>query len=108
MIATISPYADGPLIVRGPFQIVGPDGEPVDSGRRTVALCRCGRSARKPFCDGSHQATGFTAPAGDARLGHRRDVPAVQESRGKPRVQPQTTPGTEQHLACCAGTFGDQ
>lgn len=66
--ATISPYEDGPLIVRGSFEIVGPDGDPVDCGRRTVALCRCGRSARKPFCDGSHRGVGFTAPAGDGRV----------------------------------------
>ncbi|MBO0883069.1 MAG: CDGSH iron-sulfur domain-containing protein [Mycobacterium sp.] len=66
-VATISPYRDGPLIVRGPFRIVGPDGVEVECGRRTVALCRCGRSARKPFCDGSHQRGRFTAPAGDGR-----------------------------------------
>lgn len=64
---TISPYQDGPLIVRGPFRLVGPDGTPIDPGRRTVALCRCGRSALKPFCDGSHKAVGFTAAAGDSR-----------------------------------------
>lgn len=65
--ATISPYQDGPLIVRGPFRLVDPDGSPIDPGRRTVALCRCGRSATKPFCDGSHKAVGFSAPAGDSR-----------------------------------------
>lgn len=64
---TISPYEDGPLIVRGPFRLVGPDGEKIDTDRRTVALCRCGRSALKPFCDGSHKAIGFSAAAGDGR-----------------------------------------
>ena len=60
--AVITPYPDGPLIVRGRFVITGPDGQPVPAGRKTVALCRCGKSASKPFCDGSHTRTGFRAP----------------------------------------------
>lgn len=60
--AVITPYPDGPLIVRGRFVITGPDGLPVPAGRKTVALCRCGKSANKPFCDGSHTRTGFRAP----------------------------------------------
>jgi CDGSH-type Zn-finger protein len=50
---------DGPLIVRGQFEIVTPDGEAVPRRRKTVALCRCGVSTIKPFCDGSHKITGF-------------------------------------------------
>jgi CDGSH-type Zn-finger protein len=53
--ATITPYPDGPLIVRGHFQLLTLDGAVLDPHRRTVALCRCGRSAIKPFCDGSHK-----------------------------------------------------
>lgn len=65
--AVIVPYRDGPLLVRGDFVLRSPDGEEIDAGRRTVALCRCGRSASKPFCDGSHTAAQFRAPAGDSR-----------------------------------------
>jgi len=65
--AVVSVYEDGPLIVRGQFTIRGQDGEPIPAGRRTVALCRCGRSAIKPFCDGSHARTGFRAPGGALR-----------------------------------------
>ena len=61
--ATISPYPDGPLIVRGDFAVRTPDGRRIDAGRGTVALCRCGRSATKPFCDGTHKVVGFRAPA---------------------------------------------
>jgi CDGSH-type Zn-finger protein len=61
--AVITPYPDGPLIVRGRFVITAGDGQPVPAGRRTVALCRCGQSASKPFCDGSHARTGFRARA---------------------------------------------
>ena len=57
--ATITPYPDGPLIVRGAFELCELDGTPIPRSGRAVALCRCGRSALKPFCDGSHKlATG--------------------------------------------------
>jgi CDGSH-type Zn-finger protein len=62
--ALITPYQDGPLIVRGDFAIAAQDGSPISAGRKTVALCRCGRSANKPLCDGSHARTGFKAPGG--------------------------------------------
>ena len=52
--ATVTVYPDGPLIVRGDFEVKDLDGAEVTSGR-TVALCRCGRSAVKPVCDGSHK-----------------------------------------------------
>jgi CDGSH-type Zn-finger protein len=65
--ATITPYCDGPLIVRGNFRLVDTDGQEIDPGRRTVALCRCGKSGIKPFCDGTHKRTGFTAASGAAR-----------------------------------------
>jgi CDGSH-type Zn-finger protein len=65
--ATITPYRDGPLIVRGDFRLVDQDGAEIDPGRDTVALCRCGRSGIKPFCDGTHKRSGFTAPSAPAR-----------------------------------------
>lgn len=58
-IPTITPYPDGPLILRGDVQLETPDGTPIDLHRRTVALCRCGLSSIKPFCDGTHKVTGF-------------------------------------------------
>ena len=53
--ATITPYPDGPLIVRGAFELCELDGTPIPRSGKAVALCRCGRSALKPFCDGSHR-----------------------------------------------------
>ena len=57
---------DGPLIVRGGFEIVTPSGAPVPRDRKTVALCRCGASAIKPYCDGTHKMIKFRTepPAG--------------------------------------------
>ncbi|MCS3843813.1 MULTISPECIES: CDGSH iron-sulfur domain-containing protein [unclassified Microbacterium] len=57
--ATITPYPDGPLLVRGDIDLVAADGETIERHRRTVALCRCGLSTIKPFCDGTHKAAGF-------------------------------------------------
>lgn len=50
---------DGPLLVRGEFDIVSTTGELLPRQRRTVALCRCGGSAIKPYCDGTHKYIGF-------------------------------------------------
>ena len=60
---TITTYEDGPLLVRGDVTFVTQDGTRIEPGRATVALCRCGKSARKPFCDGTHKVVDFRAPA---------------------------------------------
>ena len=65
--ARITPYEDGPLLVRGPFRLVDQDGVEIEVTRKTVALCRCGRSRMKPFCDGTHKVTGFKAASSDPR-----------------------------------------
>jgi CDGSH-type Zn-finger protein len=65
--ATITPYQDGPLIVRGDFRLLDQDGNEIDPGRETIALCRCGKSGIKPFCDGSHKRAGFSAPSAPSR-----------------------------------------
>ena len=59
--AVVTIYENGPLILRGRFVLAAQDGNPIPAGRRTVALCRCGASALKPFCDGSHARIGFRA-----------------------------------------------
>ena len=61
---TITPYRDGPLLVRGPFKLVDQDGNEIDTGRETVALCRCGKSRMRPFCDGTHNLIRFKCPSG--------------------------------------------
>jgi CDGSH-type Zn-finger protein len=72
--AVVTPYPDGPLILRGTFVITDVEGREIEPGRRTVALCRCGRSALKPFCDGSHVAS-FRASGGDERPLRGRRTP---------------------------------
>ena len=59
---------DGPYKVTGPVRIVDADGDvfEVEAGR-PVALCRCGRSRTKPFCDASHKSEGFSSCVRAAR-----------------------------------------
>jgi uncharacterized Fe-S cluster protein YjdI len=59
-VVTITPLANGPLSVKGPVGLTRPDGS-TELAERLV-LCRCGHSASKPICDGSHRRVGFTAP----------------------------------------------
>lgn len=60
----ITPHRDGPLLVRGPFVLADQDGNEITVDRSPVALCRCGKSRSRPFCDGSHQVVRFRAPSG--------------------------------------------
>jgi len=59
---TIQVRADGSYKVTGPVSIVDPEGrEFVVPEGRAIALCRCGHSRSKPFCDSSHKQVGFVA-----------------------------------------------
>ena len=51
---------NGPYIVSGPVQLVDADGTSYPA-KAKMALCRCGASTTKPFCDGTHSKIGFLA-----------------------------------------------
>jgi CDGSH-type Zn-finger protein/uncharacterized Fe-S cluster protein YjdI len=55
---TVTPIPNGPLGVKGPVEICSGTGRTVLRTERT-ALCRCGHSSKKPFCDGTHAKVGF-------------------------------------------------
>ncbi|HEY1631344.1 MAG TPA: CDGSH iron-sulfur domain-containing protein [Rhizomicrobium sp.] len=57
----VTPTLNGPLHVQGALEICSASGHTVTRAMETW-LCRCGHSKTKPFCDGSHEAAGFTAP----------------------------------------------
>jgi CDGSH-type Zn-finger protein len=51
---------NGSIRIEGDFEILDPEGRPFGlAGRTAISLCRCGHSANKPFCDGSHKRVGF-------------------------------------------------
>lgn len=54
---------NGPYVVQGPVQITDHLGQafPIPEGKANIALCRCGQSGNKPFCDGTHRQVGFVA-----------------------------------------------
>ncbi|MCZ6786490.1 MAG: CDGSH iron-sulfur domain-containing protein [Planctomycetota bacterium] len=61
MSTEIQAFDNGPLLVKGD-DVVLKDGEGAVfnlEGKPSIALCRCGQSANKPFCDGSHQGASF-------------------------------------------------
>ena len=60
---TIKIRDNGPYLVTGPIDLTDAEGNPVTipEGKTTIALCRCGASVMKPYCDGTHSKIGFEA-----------------------------------------------
>ena len=59
---TITARENGPYLIRGAVELIDADGGIYDTqAKETIALCRCGGSTTKPFCDGTHSKTGFAA-----------------------------------------------
>lgn len=74
---------NGSLLVTGDFTLVDHEGREIvrPVGKPNTSLCRCGHSARKPFCDGTHRSIGFidppdAAPA-DAPVGGAPSAPVA-------------------------------
>jgi CDGSH-type Zn-finger protein len=62
----VTAYRDGPLLVRGAVRLVDERGRAVEPRRDPIALCRCGKSRLRPFCDGTHKLIDFRAPGAPA------------------------------------------
>jgi CDGSH-type Zn-finger protein/uncharacterized Fe-S cluster protein YjdI len=58
---TVNPRPNGPMILRGSLKVQSADGKTTSFHDAQAALCRCGASQKKPFCDGTHKKIGFTA-----------------------------------------------
>jgi CDGSH-type Zn-finger protein len=63
MAATrITVMNNGSIRVEGDFELVDQSGQAYGlAGRERISLCRCGQSAKKPFCDGAHKTCGFAS-----------------------------------------------
>lgn len=62
-VALVRVTPEGPLLVRGRLRLIDGEGREVSTRRRVNALCRCGRSAVQPFCDGTHKIVPFSPRA---------------------------------------------
>jgi CDGSH-type Zn-finger protein len=71
---TVTVGKNGPYLVKGPIEIMDPDGNRFRVEREAIALCRCGGSSIKPFCDGTHARIGFQSETRAVR-------PAEQQGR---------------------------
>ena len=58
---TIRATKNGPYLVQGKVELLDSDGRQIKAEKETIALCRCGASTTKPFCDGTHSKIGFQA-----------------------------------------------
>jgi len=74
--AVITPYPNGPFLVRGVYRMTDIDGTEIGLPRRTIALCRCGLTGSQPWCDGSHKAV--RRPAGNVAVPGAEGRPAPQ------------------------------
>ncbi|MEL7447094.1 MAG: CDGSH iron-sulfur domain-containing protein [Pseudomonadota bacterium] len=63
----IEPQTDGPLLIKGETAIRDQSGTALPS-KPVIALCRCGASKSKPYCDGSHVAAGFSSESDKEQL----------------------------------------
>jgi len=63
MAVKVNVRPNGPYLLEGDdIEVLDPQGQKIDTtGRAKIALCRCGASAQKPFCDGTHNKVGFQA-----------------------------------------------
>ena len=57
-VTKVEAMRNGPLLVHGTLQVIDADGGETAKDK-TTAFCRCGHSANKPYCDGSHRKVGF-------------------------------------------------
>ncbi len=56
---TVRATPNGPYVVQGTIELLDTEGDKYAPGKESIALCRCGHSENKPFCDGTHSKIGF-------------------------------------------------
>jgi CDGSH-type Zn-finger protein len=72
-VQAIRPTPNGPYLVSNVEQLLNSRGEHL-AARKTMALCRCGGSGNKPFCDGTHARNGFSSAKAPDRVPDRRET----------------------------------
>jgi len=84
---------NGPYLVQGPVTLVDSDGNQYDlTGKQQYALCRCGASVNKPFCDGTHSKIGFQAAEAAVRAEQSGNSPTQTQGAPGKAAGDQTVP----------------
>lgn len=73
MASVIEPKKNGPYLVKNLQSLTNSKGADLLPAKEIIALCRCGNSNNKPFCDGTHSKIGFSGDVDDPRAGTWRD-----------------------------------
>jgi CDGSH-type Zn-finger protein len=79
MAVTITIRDNGPLLVDGEFRLV--DAQGVEVPIQKKALCRCGGSTNKPFCDGTHSKIGFQGAIAAVQAEVQAEVQKAEEEK---------------------------
>ena len=95
---TITPTDNGPYLIQGGVTLLDAEGNPYQLSD-TIALCRCGHSSTKPFCDGSHEHVNFAAVSRAATSPNRTRSHPGERALDDPAVVAQ--PGAMLGLASC-------
>lgn len=75
----ISSRPNGMLVAKGPMRIIGSDGK-TGTMRNKAALCRCGESRNKPFCDISHKKCGFVDAVVLTEISEEEDLGIIEQA----------------------------
>lgn len=87
--ARITVMNNGSLKIEGDFELVDSEGRPFGlGGRAKIALCRCGQSENKPFCDSSHKRCGFSSQI----VAFEMAPPAPKPAEPAPPAPPASAP----------------
>lgn len=100
----ITPRPDGPLVVTDPPVLRHRGGDAIET-KPVAALCRCGQSANKPFCDGSHAKAGFSSAPDGSKI-RNTEIEYKGEVEGQD-VTVSYTPVLCSHAGECARRAGD-
>jgi CDGSH-type Zn-finger protein len=97
----ITTMTNGPLVIEGSFLLCDENGESYGRLHGAHALCRCGESARSPYCDGTHTNIGFVCPsraAAEQRSPpeHDRELGVWENEGGSPQ-RPRQSPHDLDH-----------
>ena len=73
MSAVIEPKENGPCLVKNLGSLTNSKGVDILPDKEVIALCRCGKSNNKPFCDGTHNKIGFSSTTDNPNVGKWQD-----------------------------------